>query len=356
MKNLTLILPLLLLAGCQSTQSPVVDIAPLSAQIGHVTEANGELQVANERLKVANDALTDENARLLAMLRADADAGQSANLKGWLPFEKYVWGHQIALLPDIVPDKTTADRWSEASTLYAAGGESAMQGVINTLNENAKKTNETLGTLREQVDAMTKERDAANEAATAALERVHKAEAALASAVEQAVQNENKRVMAEVRASQVEFWNRCGYGLGIAALGLAAGAFFSPMAKKKLAEGSVLSAVLSAASFASARFFASKWFGWAMGIAGAVAGGAYLFHKLKASHAASETAKKAAVYAKFGEFVVPVMDDAYDNASAEDKAILDAKIFDQLSAVEDAQVKALVDEIRASIKLANVDK
>jgi hypothetical protein len=355
MKRIIVILHLLILAGCHTTQ-PIVDIAPLSTQIDKLSTVNSELTVANERLKAANDALTAENARLLSMIRADADAGQSANLKGWLPFEKYVWGHQIALLPDIVPDKTTADRWSEASTLYAAGGESAMQGVINTLNADAKKTNETLGTLREQVADLAKERDAANEAATAALERVHKAEAALASAVEQAVQNENKRVMAEVRASQVEFWNRCGYGLGIAALGLAAGAFFSPMAKKKLAEGSVLSAVLSAASFASARFFASKWFVWVMGIAGAVAGGALLFHKLKTSHEASETAKKKLVYQKFGEAVVPVMDDAYDNASAEDKAILDAKIFDQLSAVEDAQVKALVDEIRASIKLANVDK
>jgi len=50
------------------------------------------------------------------------------------------------------------------------------------------------------------------------------------------------------------------------------------------------------------------------------------------------------------------MDDAYDNASPEEKAVLDSKIFDRLSAVEDASTKALVDEIRASIKLANAEK
>ena len=354
MTKLAYIIPVLAISGCHTTQ-PVVDISPLSAQIAKLSTVNSELTVANERLQVANDGLSKENAHLLSQLRADADAGVSANAKGWTPFESYVWRHQVMLLPDIVPDQFTADKWREAGELYAAGGEYAMQGVVKDLNSDAAKTNQTIGELQKSVEQLTIDRNAARDAAKSAMAAVNAANETLSSAVERAVQNENKRVMEQVRAEQVAFWNRCGYGLGIASLGLAAGAFFSPMAKKKLAEGSVLAAVLSAASFASARFFASKWFGLAMGIAGAVAGGAYLFHKLKASHAASETAKKAEAYAKFGEAVVPVMDDAYDDASAEEKAILDAKIFNRLSEVENAQVKALVDEIRASIKLAEAE-
>lgn len=356
MKTLAYIIPVLVLAGCHTTQQPVVDISPLSAQIGRLSTVNSELTVANERLQAANDSLSKENAHLLSQLRADADAGLSANTNGWTPFEGYVWRHQVMLLPDIVPDKFTADKWREAGELYAAGGEYAMQGVVKDLNADAAKTNQTIGELQKSVEQLTADRDAARDAAKSAIAAVNAANEALSSAVEQARQNENKRVMAQVRAEQVAFWNHCGYGLGIAALALAAGAFFSPVANRKLAEGSILSAVLSATSFASARFFASKWFGWAIGVVGAAAGGAYLFHKMKVSHAASETAKKALEYQKFGEAIVPVMDDAYNHASPEEKAILDAKIFDRLSAVEDASTKALVDEIRASIKLANADK
>jgi len=355
MTKLAYIIPVLAISGCHTTQ-PVVDLSPLSVQIGKLSTVNSELTVANERLQAANDSLSKENAHLLSQLRADADAGLSANAKGWTPFEGYVWRHQGMLMQDIVPDQFTADKWTESAALYAAGGEYAMQGVVKDLNADAAKTNQTIGELQKSVEQLTLDRSAAMDAAKSAMAAVNAANEALSSAVEQARQNENKRVMAQVRAEQVAFWNRCGYGLGMAALALASGAFFSPVAKKKMAEGSVLAAVLSAASFASARFFASKWFVWVIGIAGAVAGGALLFHKLKTSHEASETAKKKLVYQKFGEAVVPVMDDAYDNASPEEKAILDTKIFNRLSEVEDAEVKALVHQIRSSIKLTNADK
>lgn len=342
----------MVLSGCSSPQ-PIVDLSPLSSQIGKLSSINANLSASNERLQTANDGLSKENLRLLSQLRADADAGLSANAKGWTPFEEYVWRHQVTLLPDVTPDKFTTEKWKEASKLYEAGGEQAMQVVIKDLNDDAAKTNKTIGELKKSVEQLTFERDTAQNKAQLALKDVQKTNENLSSSVEQARQNENKRIMDEVRQSQIAFWNRCGSLLGIAALGLAAGAYFSPISRKKLFEGSMISVVLSTLAFATARFYSSPWFGWSVAGFLSVVGGAYLFYKLKSAHAASQCATKVAKYEKFGAAVVPVLDDAYDNATDAEKVILDSKIFNALSKLEDVEVKAFVNEIRSSIKLEN---
>ena len=328
------------LVGCQTEQpAQTVDIAPLSTQIGNLSDANADLKVANERLKAANNALTAENARLLAMLRADAEAGQSANLKGWLPFEKYVWGHQIALLPDIVPDKTTADRWNEASTLYAEGGESAMQGVLNTLNADAKKTNETLGQLLSQTKQLTKERDAANEAATAALARVHEAEEDLSAAVEKARQDEAQAI----RLEQVKFCNRWGGFAALAALAAGISAYWLGTIGLVLFGGLGLSSLIL---FGAARFLSSPWFGWTAGavVIGAVIASIVLVLRKQ---------RQADDAAKLGMAVKPIisaLDTAYDAADIEHQAWMDAQIFEVLGK-QGAEYSAAIHEIKASIAL-----
>ena len=372
---------LITLAGCQTQQpAPVVDIAPLSTQIGNLSSANADLAAANARLKAANDALAAENARLLAMLRADADAGQAANARGWLPFERYVWGHQIALLPGIVPDKATADRWGEASSLYAAGGESAMQGVIGLLNADAAKTNETLGSIREQVDALTKERDAANEAAKQALAMVEEARDALTAAVAKAKADKDKEFAAKVKAWQVGAANWAGAGLFVAALGLAAAAWFLTVASKKLGEGAVVAFALCIGCFAFARFLGNAWF---MPIAGGLYGAGFAgwgawkvrsgIREREAAESAKAAVEKADRYTTWGASVVPAIDDIYEDKSvltawiANWKSLhpgteptqsdyIEARLFDPLSASQDANIKRVVDEIRSSVKLAKSDK
>ena len=80
MKHIIVILPFLLLAGCQTDKpGTTVDLAPLSTQIGNLSDANADLHGANAKLEAANTALKAENARLKAMLRSDADAGLAAN-------------------------------------------------------------------------------------------------------------------------------------------------------------------------------------------------------------------------------------------------------------------------------------
>jgi hypothetical protein len=370
MKSIIVILPLLILAGCQTDQpATTVDLAPLSTQIGNLSEANSDLKVANERLKAANDALTAENARLLSMLRADADAGQSANLKGWLPFERYVWGHQLALLPDIIPDKTTADRWSEASTLYAEGGESAMQGVINTLNADAKKTNETLGTLREQVAAMTKERDEAQDTSEKALQQAEEATANLKAAVAKAKADEASQLAAETRAWEVKLVLWMGEILFVAAIALAACCFLLPVAVAIFKKAAFVAGIGCAACFAFARFLSSPWFDYAWkATAGALAVAAigWAAWELRQAIKRSKAAEKAADNAMVAEKIIPVLDNYYKHV-ASPEAIKDMDkpgglwdTLDDLGGSYDAAVKRIkaeqaenpVEQIKASIALA----
>jgi hypothetical protein len=189
--------PLIALSGCQTTQPVTVDIAPLSSQIERLTEANLKLDRLNHDLDLANGQLREANGRLLAQIRADAEAGQTANGKGWLAFEGYVWGQQILRLPDIIADAPTEARWAEAATLYQAGGESAMQGVIADLQGDAAETNQTLGELRESIKSITAQRDAANEAASQATIELERVRGETASLVEQARAAERAQLEAE---------------------------------------------------------------------------------------------------------------------------------------------------------------
>ena len=345
-----------LLAACQTDKpAPVIDVAPLSSQIGALAQANADLRAANERLTQANVALQTENERLKSQLRSDADAGLAANEKGWLPFEGYVWRQQIARLPSVQPDASTVSKWTEASGLYAAGGESAMQGVINTLNADAKKTNETLGQLLSQTEQLTKERDAANEAATAALARVQKAEEDLSAAVEKARQDEAQAI----RMEQVRFCNRWGGFAALAALAAGISAYWLGTIGLVLFGGMGLSSMIL---FGAARFLSSPWFGWTAGavvIVGVIAAIVLVWRKQRKASMADR-------YASFGVAVVPELDRIYENKSsmkdwltqhpdATQSDFIELEVFDILSKKMDASTKAVVDEIRASIKLEASD-
>jgi outer membrane murein-binding lipoprotein Lpp len=363
MKSIIVILPLLILAGCQTDQpATTVDLAPLSTQIGNLSSANTDLAAANARLSAANEALASENARLLSMLRADADAGRSANVKGWLPFERYVWEHQIALLPGLVPDKATADRWNEASTLYAAGGESAMQGIITSLQVDATAQAAKLGELLSKTEQLTRERDAANEAAAAALARVQQAEQDLVNAVAKAKADKDAEFAAKVKAWQVNAANWAGAGLGTLALAFAAGAFLLSAASKKLGEAAIVSILLCIGCFAFARFLGWPWFLPVVGGAYAVAGAVWAAWKVRSGmreKAAVEEAAKAATFVPYATMLVDVINEADKNATVAERPILDKLLFDPLKAADKTgQFDVLRHELETqqAIALAKSDK
>ena len=328
------------LAGCQ-TEQPVqtVDIAPLSTQIGNLSDANADLKVVNERLKAANDALTAKNERLLAMLRADVDMGIVANKQGRTRMVGFTLDHQFTLLSDIVPDAQTAELWKLSDDAEKSGNESALQGVIDKLHLAANQTHDELGSLRTQVDAMTKERDAANEAATSALARVQKAEEDLSAAVEKARQDEAQAI----RLEQVRFCNRWGGFAALAALAAGISAYWLGTIGLVLFGGLGLSSLIL---FGAARFLSSPWFGWTAGavVIGAVIASIVLVLRKQ---------RQAEDAAKLGMAVKPIisaLDVAYDSADIEHQAWMDAQIFEVLGK-QGAEYSAAIHEIKASIAL-----
>lgn len=366
---------ILAFSGCQTDQpaAPIVDISPLSTQIGNLAQANADLRAANERLVVANTALLAENDRLKAQLRADADAGIAANKKGWLPFEGYVWRQQIARLPGVQSDEPTATKWKEAEGLYAAGGESAMQGVIKDLRADAEKANKTLGELQQSVEDLTKERDAAQKAAKLAQERVDMAAQELATAIDKARKDEAARIARETREWQIHMANWAGGGLFVVTLGLAACCFLLPVAGSIFKKSAFIAGIGCAACFALARFLSSPWFDVAWKItAGSliVAGIGLAAWELRQAIKRSQAARKAADNAMVAERIIPVIDNYYKHV-ASPEAVKDMDkigglwdLLDDLGGAYDAAVKRIkadqaentIAEIKASIALEKTIK
>lgn len=349
---------LLFLAGCQTTQ-PVqtVDIKPLSAQIANLSDANADLKVANERLTSANADLLAANDQLKATLRADADAGLAANAKGWLPFEKYVWGHQIQLLP-IAPDAGTTAKWTEASTLYAAGGESAMQGVVNDLTTQAGQLNTKMGELTKTAEIAKAERDASQKTADEAMQRAQKAEQDLAAAVAKAKADEAARIAAETRSWQVKVVSWTGGVLFIAAISLAACCFLLPVAVSMFKKSAFVAGIGCVACFALARFLSSPWFDAAWkATAGTlfVAGLCWAAWEIRQAIKRSKAEKLAATNEMAVRPIISTLDTAYDSADAVHQAWMDANIFEQLGK-QGAQYSAAIHEIKATIALEKSDK
>lgn len=343
------LLPIALaLSGCQTdAPSPVIDMAPLSDQIGNLAQANADLRAANERLQAANAVLQAENDHLKAVLRADTDAGTAANAQGALRFEGFVWKHQATLLP-YAPDKKTADDWNQAWSYFSSGNESALQGVIGKLQTDAGTLNTELGSAREALRKATEERDAAQQALDSAVKRAQEAERALVDSVARAKADEAARIAAETRAWQVHAANWTGAICGVIALGCIAGAVFLPAAIGKFGRGAAVAGVLCALSFGFARFISSplldtiaKW----TGIGLAVALVAWVAWEIDSAIKRRSDDKKAGERALVSDTVVAVLDDYYYHlASPEAVADMDAKFWPALQAKGpkyDAAVKRL---------------
>lgn len=338
------------LVGCRTDAPQTVDLKPLATEIGRVSDANADLRAANVQLAAANAKLLEENERLKAVLRADADAGLLANEKGWLPFERYVWRHQISLLP-VSPDAGTVDKWNDASTLYEAGGESAMQSVIHDLQTSAGQLNSELGKAQKEVATAQAERDEAVQAMNDAVKAAQEAQQNLEAAVAKAKADERARLEAETRAWQARSANWLGGILGIAALGCIAGMIFLPEAAKLFRKAGIVAGLGSVALLALARFLSSPWFdvAWKVTLAtGAVCLLAWWLWELRAAILRARQANMSKEKAMVADTIIRRLDTYYDNdASSDAKLDMDAKLWPALQS-EGPAYDAAVKRIKAA--------
>lgn len=334
---------LVVLAGCVTDEPPAtpVDIAPLSSQIGSLAQANADLRAANERLAQANEALRAENERLKSQIRADADAGIAANAKGWLPFEGYVFRQQIARLPGIQPDASTADKWTEAAGLYAAGGESAMQGVIAGLHSDAAAQSAKIGELLSKTEQLERERDEAQGVAMLAQKAVEDAKAALAAAIKQARQDEADKLRRAAIEFRVKVANLAGATAGGLSLVCVAALFFVPALRGKLLRGAAAGAVASILAFSFAEWSTLSWF--LPVFAGIIcvilaSWGGWEFRLSLKSEAEKAKADRDGLVASV---LVQKLNDFYDASDEATKAKLDDGLFAKLAVAGPAYAAAV---------------
>lgn len=335
---------LVVLAGCVTSDPPPatpVDIGPLSTQIGSLAQANSDLRVANERAALANEALRSENERLKAMLRADSDAGISANAKGWLPFERHVWRHQLDLLPGVQPDASTAAKWTEAAGLYAAGGSSAMQGVIDSLHSDAAVQASKIGELLSKTEQLERERDEAQGVAMLAQKAVEDAKAALAAAIKQARQDEADKLRRAAIEFRVKVANLAGATAGGLSLVCVAALFFVPALRGKLLRGAAAGAVASILAFSFAEWSTLSWF--LPVFAGIIcvilaSWGGWEFRLSLKSEAEKAKADRDGLVASV---LVQKLNDFYDASDEATKAKLDDGLFAKLAVAGPAYAAAV---------------
>lgn len=322
------------LVACQSTVQPVapVDIKPLSSQIESLAQANADLRVANERLTQANVALQAEVERLKSVLRADAEAGKKANIKGWGTVVDYIFNHMLTLLPNAADEDILA-KWEEAMQAYAAGGENAMQGVVRELQLKAGELNQSLGRLQRQVDSLTKERDDA----LANLEKAEQKVADAATNLAKAIADAKLAEAAAIRAEQVRRINQGALLCGALAILLSAAAGFSPVSKLRLA---ILAGIMlgwSGTLMCIARWWGSVWVEISAGILWAailVIGGIWLIRRgLKEQElkAAAEREKRLSDYTAG---VVDILNEAEKKATPEQAAVLKDLIWKPLKELD----------------------
>lgn len=348
MKAAPLLLAVFLLSSCETKNAvPRVVVTPT----GQATEA----QIAALKTAAAEEkARADQQADLAQRASGAVYGGQNAN------------GHN----PDGLPKEAVATNLEEAaSALPPPTAEQKLQrekdnarilaGELAAVKaEKGQAISENLA-LRASLSATEKRaQDAETKAATAEAAAVR--ERAEAAAKLQAVldsmtaritaaENEarNKAMLAQV--SMFNEWGAWLTGAGVLALGLA-GIFGGIAGLRTVGPIAALAVACGMACFGIAQIVGQPWFKWAvLGIVTVVLGVCAWWVVRKYKQGVLKEAAEAKVAKLSGALqqVVPVLDQAYDEASADVRDVLDKLIFSRLSSAMDKEQKATVHEVRA---------
>ena len=165
-----------------------------------------------------------------------------------------------------------------------------------------------------------------------------------------AAENEakNKAMLAQV--GMFNEWGAWLTGAGVLALGLA-GIFGGIAGLRVVGPIAALAVACGMACFGIAQIVGQPWFKWAvLGIVSLVLGVCawWVVKKYQQGVLKEAAEEKAAKVTGALKAVVPVMDHAYDEASADVRELLDKTIFSRLSSAMDKEQKATVHEIRAT--------
>ena len=338
----------LMLSGCEPHGVPV---APASVTV--LTPINDQA----EALRVAAKQAAQAQAARDSKLGASAEVIARQNEQAPASPQKPVIAAEAGLLQRILgvaPSPEDRASAAERETLMLSGKLSQASQLYQDASKRADELNAQIAAAFAQRDMAMSQLSSAIEGAKHDLATQQAKHDADMVALKAEYQKQIEAAHNEVMRQQVAWFNRIGAGceaLAIAAIGLAF--FFGGLlALRKVAPVSAFLSVSGLLCFGLAQIIGLPWFKWAcLGSVAIVVAwvGVWLYRHYKQGDLKQEAdARLGKVTATLGA-VVPVLDQAYENADQTVRDLLDKTIFNRLSDVMKSipEAKATIHEIRA---------
>lgn len=342
-----LVLPM---AGCKTTArtAPRVIVAPM----GEKTQA--EIDALNAQIAELRKSF--ETQRDLAQLAAGAVYGAAeANLQNPMGLPREATAAQLEEAARALPAPTDAQRAEKAAQnarilageLVAVKAEMGQRASeIDALKASLSASQAREAELERKVLEVAAAAEKERAEAAAKFQREIDAERARTAAAEDEARNK----VAIEQARELNHWGAYLTGAGIAALGLA-GIFGGIAALRAVGPIALLAILAGMACFGLAQIVSQAWFKWA--VLGVVAlmfaiSAWWVVKKYQAGVLKESLERKTAKLGGALKQIVPALDTAYDEASADVREVLDRTVFSRLSSLMDKEQKNLIHELRAS--------
>ena len=313
----------------------------------------GQAQTSSDTASAAADTAESER---LSKLRANVDAAAKApNIEAAPVAQNEIIVAQ-GRLSDIKPDPQEIANAAERRALVEQGrATEARQNAVAAAEQGRKDAAELIN-LRAEAKRFAAERDrlASELVAQAERNRVENQKAindAIAAAKKASDEQHNSMLKSQAgKLTWIGIW--CiSAAISIAVL---VGFFGSLIVLRKVGLYLLALAVVGFLFLGAAQIIAQPWFMWACAgaiLIGCIWFGVWAWRHQKRGDLAAELAARTTRVAAVAKTAVPVLDTAYESASAEVRAWLDANIFDRLSSAMNRDEKATVHEVRAEAKL-----
>ena len=335
-----LALALLALAGCSSVPPQAKPSAPPAA-------------IAPDP-KPANDAQSSVNAAAqerLSKLSANVNAAATAPNIEASPVAVNELTVAQGRLSDVMPDPVEVAAAAERRALVESGRAAEARANAEVAAGQGRDDAVRIAELQATATSERARADAAVAAYAAQaeknrIENQKAIDAALADA--RKAQDKQRNAMLHEQAGKLTW---IGIGCISAAISIAVlvSVFGSIMVLRRIGLYLLALAVVGFLFLGAAQIIAQPWFMWACAgviLVGCIWFGVWAWRHQKRGDLAAELAARSAKIAAVAKTAVPVWDAAYEDATSEIKAWLDAHVFDPLSSVMNREEKATVHEIR----------
>lgn len=350
---------LIVLAGCQAWRPvPTVDLSAMQAEMDKLHERATRAESALDTQAQAQAALDAAKSERLGKLKVNVVAAHGAVDEDNKPVAQGELTVAEARLIDVQPDPAEQAAAAQRKQLVAEGRMQEAQIAYGTASKDAQDKATQIGVLTTERDSAKAEAEQARREATDALAAAASAQEDAERQIADAKAQEAARILADIRAKEVNAALWAGGICGVSALGCIAGMIFLSEAAKMFGRGAATAGVLCMVCFGFARFLGSPWFDvvWKVtaGIL-AVGGVAWAAWEIRSAIRRREAEKVADDNELTVKPIISTLDTAYDEADIEHQAWMDAQIFEVLGK-QGPQYSAAIHEIKASIALAKSDK